>query len=51
MAYLKVLKKIQKVKKPKLLRQIKGRIMFLSKCTVCGGKKPRFVKSKKQPNY
>ena len=31
-------------KNPKVARIKNGRIMFLSKCTVCESKKPKFIK-------
>ena len=41
--YLKY-RKIVESKNPDILRTKKGRIMLLSKCAECNGKKPKFLK-------
>ena len=36
---------------PKVLGTSSGKVMILSKCATCGGKKSRFIKIKKQKEY
>ena len=36
---------------PKVSGTSNGKIMILSKCAICGSKKSRFIKHKKQKDY
>ena len=36
---------------PRVSKTSNGRRMALSKCAICGSKKPRLLKTKKQKNY
>ena len=47
LSYCLKCKKYTESKNPKVARTKNGRIMFLSKCTVCYSKKPKFIKQQK----
>ena len=36
---------------PRVSNTSNGRTMILSKCAICGSKKSRFIKNKKQKDY
>ena len=47
---LKCRKDIEKID-PKISSTSNGKEMILSKCAICGSKKSRFIKNKKQKDY
>ena len=44
-------KKITENIDPKVSATSNGRTMILSKCAICGSKKSKFIKNKKQKDY
>ena len=44
-------KKYKKNINPQVSSTSTGKLMILSKCAICGSKKSRFIKNKKQKDY
>ena len=50
-SYFLKCKKYTKNINPQVSSSSNGKLMILSKCAICGSKKSRFIKNKKQKDY